>query len=340
MAHTVTTLRLVEHTAQRILDTRPDAAVRLRLLRDVLHLSAQDEVLLNAQQDALKSRWVSELAQEQQGDGSWGRLHSRDSQATARIITTEVGVERALALGLDVTHPILRNASRYLANLLEGKVTCPDRPERNDRWPTGVRLFAAATLARIQPDHTAVDDVWNRWATIASRTFASGRYDADKEIAAHRDLTGASVRNSYLVLSNKYALSLLGARATRLSSATERALVDWVWHKRDGIGYLNVPLSQSPRESASVLDRWFTSMEVLSCFPRWRSAAKDAVEWLWVQRNEQKLWDFGPRWSASTVLPLSESWRNSQHRQNDYSTRALILLRRYYDPRQTVCGQY
>jgi hypothetical protein len=37
-------------------------------------------------------------------------------------------------------------------------------------------------------------------------------------------------------------------------------------------------------------------------------------------------------WSASAALPLSESWRNPRHRQNDHSTRALILLRRYHDP--------
>ena len=123
MAHNMTPLKIIEQSAWRILDTQPDAAVRIRLLRDVLRQPAQDEALLSAQQDVLKSRWVQELAQEQQGDGSWGRLHSRDSRAKARIVTTEVGVERALALGLDATDPILCNAARYLANLLNGKAT-------------------------------------------------------------------------------------------------------------------------------------------------------------------------------------------------------------------------
>ncbi len=94
----VNTIQIIEQSAQRILDTQPDATVRIRLLRDVLRLPAQDEVLLNAQQDVTKSRWVQELVQEQQSDGSWGRLHSRDSRARTRIVTTEVGVERALAI--------------------------------------------------------------------------------------------------------------------------------------------------------------------------------------------------------------------------------------------------
>lgn len=331
MIYTMQAMQVIEQAARRILDAQPDATVRIRLLRDVLRRAARDESVLDAKQDVLKSRWVRELAHEQRGDGSWGRLHSRDSRAKAHIVTTEVGVERALALGLDATGPVLRNAGRYLANLLQGKAACPDPPERNDRWTAGVRLFAAATLARIQPDHPALDDVWNLWAAIASRTFAAGGYDADREIAAHRELTGASVRDSYLVLCNKYALTLLGARAAQIPPAVERALVNWVWRKPDGIGYLSVPLSQPPKLSASVLDRWFTSMELLSCFPRWRRVAQDAIERLWTERNEQELWDFGPRWPASAALPLSDSWRDARHRQMDHSTRTIVLLRRYYD---------
>ncbi len=332
MARILPSLRTVEQSAHRILDTQPDAAVRVRLLRDVLRRPMQDEALQAAQQDLVHTRWVSDLAREQRDDGSWGRLHSRDSRAKTGIITTEVGVERALALGLEPAGPILRAAASYLANLLEGKASYTDPPESNDRWPAGVRLFASATCARIQPDHPALDGVWNLWATIASRTFASGRYDPGQEIAAHRELTGASVSNTYLVLSNKYALSLLGARASQLLPAVEHALVDWVWHKPDGIGYLCVPLCRQPSQSARVLDHWFTSMELLSHFPRWRTVAQDAIQWLWAQRNEQGLWDFGPRASASVVLPLSESWRSPRHRQTDHSTRALTLLRSYYDP--------
>jgi hypothetical protein len=51
-----------------------------------------------------------------------------------------------------------------------------------------------------------------------------------------------------------------------------------------------------------------------------------------------------PRWPArdeallnakkdatNAALPPSESWRNPQHHQNDYSTRTVVLLRRYHD---------
>ena len=123
MVHTMKSIQVIERSAQSILDAQPDASVRIRLLRDALRLPPQDKALINAQQDVLKSRWVQELVREQQNDGSWGRLHSRDSRAKTRIVTTEVGVERALALGRDATSPSLRNAARYLADLLEGRAT-------------------------------------------------------------------------------------------------------------------------------------------------------------------------------------------------------------------------
>ena len=108
------------------------------------------------------------------------------------------------------------NVSRYLNNLLKGTTEPRDRAEVNDRWATGVRLFVATTLTRIHNDEPILDDVWNLWVEIARRTFASGAYDPEAEIVAHRELTGATVKDSYLVLSNKYTLVLISSRPNRL----------------------------------------------------------------------------------------------------------------------------
>jgi len=279
----------------------------------------------------LKSRWVLELKHEQREDGSWGRFHSMGVKAKGKIKTTEVGVRRGLALGLDAADPIFRDTVRYLTRLIQGSTDFPDPPERNDRWPTGKQLFVAATLAQIQPDLQILDEAWNLWANIARRTFASGAYDRDAEIRVHRELTGASVKDSYLLLDNQYTLSLLGSRATRLPNDTEKALVEWVWHKGSGVGYLGVSLFSPPHHlTLGALDRWFTSLELLSCFPSWCGLAKDVVDWLWAQRNQEGFWGFGPRASMSFYFPLSESWRRKSSRQCDWSTRVLALLRKYY----------
>jgi hypothetical protein len=109
-------------------------------------------------------------------------------------------------------------------------------------------------------------------------------------------------------------------------------LVDWVWRKQDGVGYLEVPLSNLPqRFTAGMLDRLFTSLELLSYFPSWRRLADNVIAWLWTNRDAEGLWDFGPRASMSVYFPLSESWRQIKHRQHDWSTRVLALLMNYYD---------
>lgn len=331
--------------ATRILSQDPDPVVRLRLLRDVLCVPGDVPELAQARQALDTSRWVRELAREQWDDGSWGRLHSQDSRAKQRTPTTEAGVERALALGLDVTHPILQRASAYLAAVLQGTVRYRDRAEKNDRWPTGVRLFAAATLAQIDPKHRALDEVWDLWSQVAARTFSSGAYDAEAEATAHRALTGASVRGTYLVVANKYALTLLSARPATLSGDVGRALVRWVWHRQDGIGYFGVPLACPPAGTrdlgskawgwaqAGRLERWCQSLELLSRFPAWRDVAQEAIAWLWQRRTAAGGWDLGPRVATSVALPLSESWRTSDRRAMDWTTRVLALLRRYGEGR-------
>jgi hypothetical protein len=321
----------VHAIAERVVAQDPDAVVRLRLLRDVLQRPADSPELVQARHDVARSHWVQELEREQWSDGSWGRLHSRDYRAQQKIPTTEVGVERALALGLDAAHPVLTGAAQYLERVLEGAVQCRDRPEKNDRWPTGVRLFSAATLAQIQPGHPALDREWDLWVCVARRTFAAGVYDPQAEVHAHRELTGASVKDSYLVLDNKYTLALLGSRAAALPRELERALVNWVWHKPDGMRYMGVELSHPPHPlKAGPLDHWFTSLERLSRFPSWRSLAGDVVRWLWGQQAPGGLWDLGPRPTFSVALPLSNNWRKKMARQYDWTTRILSLLQRHY----------
>jgi hypothetical protein len=279
----------------------------------------------------LQSPWILEPENEQREDGSWGRFHSA-MKTKGKIGTTEAAVERGLALGLEASDPIFRATINYLSRLLKGLIDFPDPPERNNRWATGKQLFAASTLARICPTLPILDKTWRLWATIARHSFNSGKYDPEAEIRAHQMLTGASVKDSYLVLNNRYQLALLGSRAAKLSKALENALVEWVWHKKDGVGYLEIPLSNPPcRFTPGMLDRLFTSLELLSYFPSWSIFAGNLIGWLWTKRNDEGFWDFGPRASVSVYFPLSESWRRKRYRQHDWSTRVLALLRNYID---------
>ena len=176
----------------------------------------------------------------------------------------------------------------------------------------------------------ALDKSWRIWAEIAQRTFASGKYDPAQEILAHAELTGAPADLRYLRIDNKYSVTLIGGRTDSLPPKIEKTLVMWLWNKSNGMMYYCMRLSAIPkRVSPGAFDRWLCSHELLSIYPSWRKLAVKAIDWLWAQQNQDGLWDFGPRDPAWFYLPLSATWRNRQNRVNDWSTRILILLRRF-----------
>jgi hypothetical protein len=323
----------IKKIATRLLEQEPGPVVRCRLLRDVLRRLTNDPELEQAKTNLVQSRCIRELADEQWKDGGWGAFHSRSTKLKQKIASTEVGVERALALGLDATHPILHKAAQYLLAIMQGKLAFPDYHEKNDRWQTGMRLFLASTLSLIQPGHPILDEDRRLWLEIARRTFKSGRYSAEDEIQAHAELTGATVKDSYLVLRSRYQLNILGSIPGMLPRPLELALLEWLWNRPDGIGYLCIPLNCTPPHGKpGPFDRWLASLEMLSrLFPAWVNFAQGTIEWLWTQRNEQGFWDFGPRPGSLSYFPLSDSWKTKQERVFDWTTRILVLLRKNYE---------
>ncbi len=312
-----------------ILRGKPDPAVRVRLLRDVLRVG-DDERVRVARVSLEDSTHLIALRGEQRPDGSWGRLHSRDTSARQSVPTTEWAVERALALGLEASHPVLAGAAEYLAGIVEGRTTPSDPVEKNDRWQTGVRLFAAATLARIDPNRECLDPVWGLWHEIAGRAFACGLYDPEAEATAHGDLTGASVRGTYLVLSSRHALTLLASRAGRMDPAVRRAVALWIAQRPEGVGSYGLPLGPPRAElSSGELERYLLSHEVVARFGAPAAATGPLADWLDGHRRADGRWDFGSRAAWTPELPLSESWRRGDARAIDWTVRVLALLRQW-----------
>ncbi|OGC95390.1 MAG: hypothetical protein A2W25_10450 [candidate division Zixibacteria bacterium RBG_16_53_22] len=323
--------REIEAVASQILERNVEPVIRLRLRRDILGQKEPGGKLLSIRRAVDRSRNIGILRDERSADGGWGAFHSASPAPGKKIVSTEAGVRRALALGLEKSHPVLRQARAYILDMLQGKEEYPDYNEKNDRWPTGRRLFLASTLALIDPANTVLDKDRKLWREIALRTFQSGRYSADDEDNAHRELTGASVKNSYLVINNRYALNILGSAKELLPRHIERLLVQWLFGRPDGIGYLETSLGRPPSAgNPGQLDRWFSSLELLSnSFPSWIEYGKGAIDWIWGRRGDNGYWDFGPRSRNSIFLPLSDNWRAGVNRQIDWTLRALLLLHKY-----------
>jgi hypothetical protein len=319
---------LIQETALKILRQSPDVVVRNKLKFKIMDQQgiAQEVFSLDA------SQHVQTLANEQHDDGSWGRFHSQDSRRKQKIPTTEFAVGRAVHLGLDHTHPILAKAASYIERVLDQRIPFPDPPESNNRWETGKRLFLASTLSLILADHPLVIRERSLWLAIAKRAFQSGEYRLEDEIAAHTELTGASIRQSYLTLNGKYQLNLLGSHLRTAPFSFEKSIVAWVWGLPKGIGYYTQPLNMPPDAKPEAVDRWLSSLAlILKCVPAGAQHLQPAIQWLLDQQTDDGCWDFGRCPRSSPFLPLSDNWRNPNHRKFDWTTRVLCILITYFE---------
>jgi hypothetical protein len=310
--------------AWQILASSPDLTVRLRLLRDVLKLDKGDPELITLNSGLAEHRWVLELTHAQHSDGSWGRFHSQNSSIKTKIPTTEAAIRRALALGLDKEFPILTRAISYIQDILDGKAQWSDRQERSEGWQIAVEAVSAGTLAQVDPSHPALTRVRKYWMEIAQRSFVDGIYDQQSEIRAHKETSGLKM----VYLGSRYVLTLLGSKCDLIPPTLDRQIVDWIWNNENGIGYLGANMRHPDQFH---INHWLDSMEILSQFRCWQSQAGRAMKWLWEQRGDEGLWDFGQRTSRTVYFPLSSTWRKPGNRRMDHSTRVLALLWKFVE---------
>jgi hypothetical protein len=119
-------------------------------------------------------------------------------------------IEKTAVTILEQT-PVIVVRYRLLRDALRKASNCPELQRVKDNLQSGMRLLLASTLSLIYPDHPALNDDRELWHEIARRTFQSVKYSEQDEINAHVELIGATVKDSYLVLNNRYQLNILGS---------------------------------------------------------------------------------------------------------------------------------
>jgi hypothetical protein len=311
----------LEEAAGKILARRPNAAVRVRLLRDVLGRLPDDPELRRARAELRSVPWVRQLAEEQLPDGSWGRFHSQDTKIKSAFTTSEAAIRRGLALGLERSDPVLAGAIEYMQAVLAGQANWTDRVEKAEGWPICVEAITAGTLAQVDPTDPSSLPAWEYWTKIASLSFPGGEYDSDAEWSSHKELRGLGTR----YLGSRYVLTLLGARSRDLPAALDRQLAGWIARRPEGIGYLGAALDHP--DPVHLL-AWLETLEILALFRSRQEVAGSALTKLLDMRNPEGLWDFGSRPGTFFYFPLSDDWRKAGDRENDHSTRVLALLRK------------
>ncbi|MCE5260284.1 MAG: hypothetical protein LLG44_14680 [Chloroflexi bacterium] len=318
--------------AQTLLSFAPQPVPRYLLLRNVLRLPAGDPQLATARAALDGIPAVRALAAAQLADGSWGRFHTQDTKAKSLFPTSEYAIERALALGLDKRSPILARAQGYIEGHLRGEIVWRDRVEKHDDprlWPFFIAFISAARLAQLGTSNPLLHKFTTFMRALLEAAFPAGVYNPQAEREAQQALSGIPTRTHWALLANVYGVLLLGA-AGPLPTELERAWLEYLIHKPGGIFYISGRgvIAEPPALQDPAFSGWLRAVELLSCFPSWRTLAGEALEWLWAQRGADGLWDVGSRASRYLYWPLSETWRRREDRIIDGSVRILALLRR------------
>jgi hypothetical protein len=334
-------LKEIQQTAEMILTKSEAPAVRVRLLRDILHRPHDDPELVEAKEQLETTEWVRLLAENQHQTGYFH--HRMKPQLRADTFTTCFGI--ALDIGLGKEHPILAKAKAFAEWCLsEGVLDAlsqmdPSPPGNPDR--SVFELNLAAMLAQLDNESLLVEEVYGKWLTIAGvALLESGKYDREAQkrvttvIFSPDYNLGHSVRYMEWVLAT--AAPLLAARPDLLDPDVDEAYARWYVHERHEINRTLERISSPscrPSHRSLFVAGMLLDMESLYGFRNWGVHIEEIANYFWRVRPEDGLWNFGSACANpyfTTRIRLSDGWQGKRG-AHDWTTRILLLLQKYYE---------
>lgn len=326
----------VSGIAQELLNRGLEPVQAYIILKDILEVPKSDNLLMDTEEKVLSGRWVKELEEAQEPDGTWGRFHSMDSGVKRKFPTTEHAVRRALALGLDENSNILDKAAAYMSAVIKGATAWPDRVEHFNEWPVTTRMITAATLSAISRNHPDLQAVWSLWSEYVKRAFSGGWHDLGGELAAFSELTGINPTRKSTKLANMYPMTLLSSTDGKLPENIEKSYLDWLWNSRAGIYYLtSFGMDILPEISSKDFPLWLRALDLFTDYSYGKRLAENAISYIWRLQDKDGLWDFGNGSKSAGYAKnycgwlLSDSWREPSDRKTDCTIRILLLLKKF-----------
>lgn len=319
---------------QQLLSQNINPVVRYKLLKDIAGYSAEKPEMKALKEEVLKSPLVAELDEEQQYDGSWGRLYSIDYSVKKKFPTTFIAVDRALYIGLDKSDNILFNAFEHIREVFQHKARVPDRGEVNERWPALIQYQIAAVLEKIEPYNEYADQVWHTWLYIVQRVFREGAYNYEYDRKAQREVFG--ITGERLV---PLPFEFLLLRRKDIPNRLHQPMLDYCWerHLKNGYFWPEAKLHQLPAFYHQKTRRWLNSFEFFTSFSGNARYLQGTAEWIMNGRNENGMWDFGPQMKdpfGYFRYLSTEGWKKRQNRVIDCTVEILVLLKKYLDSNQ------
>ncbi|MBY8990117.1 MAG: hypothetical protein KGD58_05140 [Candidatus Lokiarchaeota archaeon] len=318
----------IQNLAHKILELNPEPIPKYLILRDILEKDPKQ--LTELKKQVLQSKWVIDILDEQRENGSWGRFHSQNTKLKQKYVTTEVALHRCAVMGLAKQDLPIQKAIDYMEKVLQGNIVWEDGREKSEAWDAGVAVITASTLAEWCPNHSLVLPIRMMWQDIVKESFENSQYNPSLEVAAQQKYHHIS--SDFYYIGSLYAVRLLSTgkneKEKQFSRDFEKVYLKWLWTRESGMGYVSqnrladLPVEVTYKSIRSKLK----ALELLAGFSSTSSICQDFIQWLWNNREEDGLWDFGPKGAEKIELPLSENTRYKINRKIDYSVRILSIL--------------
>lgn len=270
-------------------------------------------------------KWARQLMALQREDGSWGRFHSMATYS-GDPFTTEQALTRLKRLGFTMQDECIRRAVAYMDDCLNGRNEIPDPREKLHNWDIFTSLMLSTRIREFTKENPSANRVAAQWAKVISHAFSDGCYSHARYEEAYREVLGLKPRGGRLVdFTSFYPVSLL---QDMLDAPTERALMDYILAKPDGMYYIyDRPLNAPPAFEGLAASRYLGAIEILAGYRHARGKLAFVAEWLEENRAGGG-WDMGPKAKDGVYFPLSDDWRKKERRAADCTERVGRLLER------------
>ena len=276
------------------------------------------------------SKWAKQIIELQHKDGSWGFFHSLSNPTKEQPMTTEQALRRLRILGFTAEDEPVRRALTYTESCMTGEMSIPDRNEVKPDWPLFLNTMFAANIRIFIPEHELAASVSARWSVVIEKAFSEGEFSQalyDEAYWAALCPQGRKI-DYFKSFVNFYPLALL---PNMLSSGTERLMLDYVLNYPKGIYYIGCSRSVSdipPAFASLEASRYIAMLELLSLYDAAREKLALTVDWLNNNKDESGQWDLGSKANDGIYFPLSDSWRKTEDRKADCTSRITALLNR------------
>lgn len=271
------------------------------------------------------SKWAKQIIELQDSEGKWGWFHSL-SQFYDSPITTEQALRRLKTLGYTIEDECIRKAVSYMNDCLIGEKEIPDRREKLHNWDVFTAMILATWIREFTMDNQKANQVAAQWAEIISHAFSDGYYNHESYVSAYERVMGMKPRGGRFVdFVSFYQVSLLRGC---LDEQTERALIDYLLDKGDGIYYIydgrirDLPQCFESKQTS----RYLAAIELLAKYEHAKPKLQFVVDWLNSNKNENGMWDMGKTVNDKVYYPLSDDWRKRDIREADCTERVSKIV--------------